>query len=234
MATGQVYNVDMQYNLPKGYLSHSAMELWRKSKDQYRLKYYSTEQYDMETVYTRFGKEIALTLEDKAAKKAHPVLSKIPSYQVAEFPLELELAGVPIKGFIDSFDPKKKRIIEYKTGIRKDGKAPWDAVRVKKHNQVLLYAALVKELFGEVSPNTKLVWLETCWKETPRGLNTFGPDLQLTGHFEVFKRKIEDWEIEWIKQEVVKIATEISDDFTKYQSYSGVDNQNLQSSRQGV
>lgn len=224
----RVILVDMKYNLPRGYLSHSAIETWKSSKDQYRLKYYGDDNFTFSTMYTEFGKQIAEILEDKKAKKAHPVLSKIPAYTACEYELEFEIDGVPIKGFIDSFDPKKKRIIEYKTSIkRKDGKQHWNNVSVRKHNQMLLYALGVRELLGEVHPETKLIWMETDYKEIC-GEIKFGnttiidckPGLYLTGHFQVFKRKLEDWEFDWMKQEIVKVATEISDDYTAYQNAS--------------
>lgn len=214
----------MKYNLPRGYLSHSAMETWRNNKDQFRLKYYGDDNYSFSTMYTEFGKDIASTLENKKEKKKHPVLCKIPSYSCCEYPLLFTVEGVPIKGYIDSFDPKKKRIIEYKTSIkRRDGKQYWNPVSVKKHNQMLLYALGIRELLGEVHPEVKLIWMETDIKEVCKEVQ-FGnstivdckPGLYLTGHFEVFKRKLEDWEFDWMKKEVVRTATEISDDFTAY------------------
>lgn len=218
----------MKYNLPKSYLSYSAMSLWCTSKDQYRLKYYSDNNVSFSTAYTEFGKFIAETLEDKKKRKSHPVLSKIPAYAVPEQPLEFEVDGVPIKGFIDSFDPKKKRIIEYKTSIKREGRPLWNDVSVKKHNQLLVYALGVQKLFGEVHPLIKLVWMETQWREVCRDME-FGskvitdckPELELTGYFEVFKRKIEPWELLYIQQDIVRIAQEISDDYTAYRKASG-------------
>lgn len=204
------------------------MNLWRQSKDNYRKKYYSkVDEFNFSTAYTEFGKQIAEVLEVPKLRKAHPVLSKIPCYSHPEYQLEFEVDGVPIKGFIDSFDPKKKRIIEYKTGIRKDGHAAWDTLAVKKQNQTLLYSLGVEILHGEVHPVSKLVWMETCWQEVcsdvmfgNQTLNECGPKLQLTGHFEVFKRKIEPWELIWMRQEIVRIGTEISEDYTRYQQFS--------------
>jgi len=217
----------MKYNLPKGYLSYSSMSLWSTSKEQYRQKYYSKFPEELDTPFTRFGKEIAETLEDKKATKAHPVLSQIPLYPVREQPLDHEIGGVPIKGFIDSFDRRHKKIIEIKTGICKDGKKPWDAVRVRRHEQILLYSMLVKEIFGMVHPLVKLIWLETAWKEKCE-MVTFGtqefescyPELFLTGHFEVFERVIEDWEHDRMKRLIVQTATEISEDYSRYQQFS--------------
>jgi hypothetical protein len=193
------------------------------------MKYYSTESYDIDTHYTRFGKMIAETLEDPTKVAEHPVLSTVPLYSVAEYPLLHEVEGVPIKGYIDSFDPDQKRIIEIKTGIRKDGKAPWDRVKVRKHDQVLLYSLCVRDLLGEVDPVIKLIWLETRWQEVcvtvPFGDKTFqncGPGLGLTGYYEVFEREIAEWEYDRMRQYIVTTAQAISNDYTSYQQ-SGVD-----------
>ena len=212
------------YNLPKGYLSYSSMNTWKSSKDQFRKKYYSSEPYNLETPYTRFGKEIAETLEDPKATKAHPILSKIPSYDYPEYPLEVCIEGVPIKGFIDSFCTKEHKILEYKTGIPKDGKAPWNPLKVRKHDQLLLYAVCVQELLGNVDPLVQLVWMETEWAEectdeyfNKKKFMTCQPALRLTGNFEVFDRTIEEWEHMRMRQDIVRIAEEISKDYTLYQ-----------------
>jgi len=204
------------------------MELWRQSKDRYRKKYYGDGEPDITTPYMTFGKEIAETLEDEQVVKEHPVLKNIPVYDTPEFPLEVTVEGVPVKGFVDSFDSGGKRIIEYKTGIQSNDKPRWTPLKVKQHNQMLLYSVCVEELLGEVDPLTKLVWLETCWKEKCReitfGNKTFtecGPALDLTGKFEVFERVIEDWEKDWMRNDLVRIATEISEDYTQYQNNSG-------------
>lgn len=203
------------------------MQLWKTNKVDFRKKYYSTVPYEFDTPYTQFGKMIAETLEDKKKTKAHPVLSKIPLYATREQPLIHEIDGVLIKGFVDSFDKRWKRIIEIKTGICKDGAPPWDHVKVRKHDQIRLYSLLVKELFGSVHPVVKLIWLETCWKERC-GMVTFGgkefenctPELELTGRFEVFERTIEEWEYDHMRREIVRIATEISEDYSHYLKFS--------------
>lgn len=217
----------MKYNLPRGYLSYSSMDLWKKNKVQFRAKYYGSEDYFFETKYTIFGKEIAEILEDKKKTKAHPVLSKVPLYPVREQPLIHTIEDVPVKGFIDSFDKRHKRIIEIKTGIRKDGRDPWDDVKVRKHEQIRLYSLLVKEIFGKVHPVVKLIWLETCWKEecvdTIFGDKVFkkcSPKLALTGEFKVFERVIEPWEHDYMKSEIVRIAGEISEDYSRYLEFS--------------
>lgn len=199
------------------------MQLWSSSKDLFRKKYYGTDDYSFSSPYLDFGKEIAETLEDREATQAHPILSTIPSYNTPEYPLEVSIDGVPIKGFIDSFDDTNKAIIEYKTGIRKDGKAPWNPLKVRKHDQLLLYSLCVKELFGSVDPLTILVWLETEWAEectstyfNEKEYTSCLPALRLTGEFEVFEREIEDWEHLKMRQQITQIAEEISEDYTTY------------------
>jgi len=222
----------MKYTLPRSYLSHSSMTLWKQNKQQFRKKYYGEQEKEFSTVFTAFGKDIATTLEDKKKVKAHPVLSKVPLYSTPEYQLEFEIEGVPIKGYIDSFDKRWKKIIEIKTGIRTpSGAATWDEVRVRKHDQVLLYSLGVKETLGSVHPIVKLIWIETCWKEECKevtfGNKTWtecGPGLDLTGHFEIFEREIRDWEYDRMRQEIVKIASEIHEDYSRYLSFSTTTN----------
>lgn len=217
-------STESPFVLPRGYLSHSAMDLWAKSKDRYRRKYYGDQLPEPTTPYMAFGKEIASLMEDKKAVKKHPILRRVPRYSHSEYPLDVVIDGVPIKGFIDSFDPKKNRILEYKTGIRDaKGNAPWDAVKVRRHDQLLLYSLCVEELLGEVHPVTKLVWVETQWEERcetyqfgDAEITECGPHLSLTGDLEVFKRPIDAWEREWMRKEIVRVATEISEDYKNY------------------
>lgn len=184
------------------------------------MKYYGDGAYDIDTVYTRFGKAIAEIMEDPIARSNHPVLSRVPAYSHPEFELRTDVDDVPVLGFVDSFNIPSHAILEYKTGIRRtDGTAPWDTVKVHKHRQLPLYALLTRLQCGFYDPLVKLVWLETCWKEMPHGLSN-GPDLALTGHIQVFERHIEEWELDWMRNEIIRIATEISEDYTRYQAHS--------------
>lgn len=205
------------YNLPRGYLSYSAMTLWLKDKDGFRAKYYVPNAPDFSTPYTEFGKKVATMLETDE-HKTDPVLSKIPKYKVSEHPIEHAIEGVPIKAYIDSFDPKKGRILEYKTSVKKKhGPPAWNKVAVQKHEQLLLYHLLVKETLGFVHPVVTLVAMETDWSEEKAGgllKKDEGRSLYLTGKFEVFKRTIKDWEHDRMRQLIVQVAKEVSEDFS--------------------
>lgn len=198
------------YSLPKGYLSHSAMELWRKNPDAYRRKYYEKGP-DINTPEILFGKKIATLLENHDELVKH-----VKQYSHPEFQLDFQIEGVPILGYIDSFDPKKKRFLEFKTGH-----VAWDAVRVRKHPQLTLYSLGIEVLFGSVHPTCELVWLETEKVLTPSlGLVTHedAHSIKLTGRIETFKRKIEQWERDKLREDIVSIAREISADYEAYKN----------------
>jgi hypothetical protein len=198
------------YKLPKKYLSYSAIDLWLKNPAQYRKKYY--ENYNQPTTPEMlFGKNIALLLENADASVAH-----IKQYSHPEYKLDVVIEGVPFFGFIDSYDPKKKRFLEYKTGH-----APWDAVRVRKHLQLPLYSLAIECLEGEVDDTCELIWMQTEKVEKKAlGLVTHEDayGIKLTGEVKSFKRKIEQWERDRLREQLVQIATDIEKDYEEYQN----------------
>lgn len=215
-----------QIVLPKGYLSYSAMELWLRDKDGYRLRYYLNDPY-FSTPYTEFGNVVGGALERRDWD--HPVLApvrgKVPQGTHPEHKLEVEIAGVPILSYLDDFHLQTYAIEEYKTGIRDfNGKAPWDRVKVRKHKQLTLYTLMVWKKYGAWNPNIQLTWMETAWgwintevqfggttiKEATKGL-------YLTGHVETFKREIREWELKRMEQIIRDIAEAISEDYKTWQ-----------------
>ncbi len=209
-------------NLPKKYLSYSQFNTWIKNKEAYRARYYRGEKQH-ENPEMIFGKQIAKMLEDPAAVDAHPVLSKIPRYSVSEHPIKVDVDGVPVIGYIDSFDPVTKSFIEYKTGhLNKDGQTPWNTVSIRKHEQLPFYSLLVELSEGEVNRVCHLVWMETRFKEKSiefdgHTLTAGTRELELTGIRNTFKRIITKWERKRIRDLIKKVAGEISEDFTNYQ-----------------
>lgn len=216
-----------ELNLPKKYLSYSAISLWRKSKDQYREKYYENGP-SFETVETIFGNHIGRLMENPEEVAKHPVLSTIPNYPVKEHPIIVEIGGVKIMGYLDQFHDEKLAFIEMKTGHpNKDGKAPWDRVKVMKHDQLPFYSLLIEKKYGKVEPYCQLVWLETAFQKKSKEfaghvLEAEGRELVLTGKVEVFKRRIAKWERERIEKMIVDTAAEISADYTKYLAFKNV------------
>ena len=203
--------------LPKPWLSHSQMSLWKRDKEKYRARYYQNEK-DPDNVFSLFGRETHSLLETKKN------LAHIPRFSVPELEIKVTIAGVPVLGYIDSFAPKRRSFIDFKTGIRfPDGSPRWTQLEVEKSDQLPLYSLLIQEKYGRVYPVCKLIWLETRFKPQKerigsRVIEGEGNELELTGYYKVFRRVIEDWERENARKEVVRTAKEISADYKHWLS----------------
>jgi hypothetical protein len=206
----------MIYNLPKPYLSYSAWYLWKTNKEEYRKRYYEGKK-SFETVETIFGKKVAKKLEEDDTIKG------------SETRIEVTLkTGLKLLSYLDGFDEETLSITEYKSGHKnKAGRAPWDNIKVKKHKQLDWYSLMVKEKYGKVNPFVKLIWLETRFKNketTFAGhiLKTQSRELELTGYSKTFNRRIVQWERDKIKNDILKTALEISNDYTLWQQNKSI------------
>src|SRR3990167_1914351 len=123
--------------LPKGYLSNSAIDLWEKDKPRYRKRYYLGEKSG-DTVFTYFGKEIHKQIEEKKIK--------VPRYNKPEHRILTEIEGVPILAILDSFHDKRFAFLDYKTG----GEGKWNQVKVQQLEQLPFYSTVVKASCGSV------------------------------------------------------------------------------------
>lgn len=200
-----------QLVLPKPYLSYSQMDLWQKNKDQYRARYYMGGP-GFESRETIFGKQFAKMMEDGLQ---HPVADLVPRGDKMEYKVLMDINGVPVLGYLDSYDSQGKFIYEYKTG-----KELWTDLRVAKHEQLVIYSLLVKQKHGTVDPWVRLVWIQTkeCAGEYKLGGVTFGSkaEIDFTGHVQTFKRRIVQWERDKMKKKIRKIAEEISKDYQQF------------------
>lgn len=200
----------MQLKFPRKYLSYSSLSLWQKDKGAFRRKYYE----NIDLLVTRemlFGKEIAERLE-----AGDSALARIPRYKKAEAEITVEVDGIPIMGYIDSFSPSHRAFIEYKTGYRE-----WNQHMVEKHDQLPFYSFLIEQKFGRVAPRCRLIWLETRFKPSfvefdGHQLAGDSGELELTGRVETFYRTIEPWEHERIHAMIVRCAQEIHNDYTQW------------------
>ena len=200
------------YNLPKGYLSYSAIDLWLKSPKQFRRRYYENAPM-LNTPELTFGKKIATLLENKDESMSH-----IKQYKKPEQEINMTVEGVKIFGYIDSFDPETNSLIEYKTG-----RNPWDAVKVRKHIQLDLYSLAIQTMFGDVNDDCELVWMETIKlpsKTCGLGTKEDAYGIALTGKVTSFPRTIKQWERDKMKDTVMSVATEVSGDYTAWQELS--------------
>jgi len=200
-------------------LRYSALDSWMKSKSSYRGRYYEGKSFA--TPETMFGH-----IMHKALENGEVVLEGIPRHTKTEYNIEILLprSDIRIGGCIDSFDPKGLSLLDYKFSHRnKDGKAPWDQVKVTRHMQLVFYSLLVKLKHEKVNPYTKLIWVETTF-----GRNSIEFDghilegdtreLKLTGKYEVFNRRIAKWELDALIKIIKRCAAEIEEDFNQYKN----------------
>lgn len=187
------------------------MDLWQKSKDQYRARYYMGGP-GFESKETIFGKRFAKMMEDSIQ---HPVADMVPRGDKMEYKILQEIQGVPVLGYLDSFDTTQHFVYEFKTGKEK-----WSNLRVAKHDQLVVYSLLVKKKHGHVDPFVRLTWIETknCGDEYMIGgvKLTAKTEIDFTGHVETFKRRIVQWERDKMEEKIRRIAEEITEDYTKF------------------
>lgn len=198
----------MKYNLPKKYLSYSAIDTWLKNPGQFRKRYYEGEEFHMTPELT-FGKKIAELLENGDGSLAH-----IPRYNKPEQEINCTIDDVPVFGFIDSYDTERHAFLEYKTG-----KQPWDEARVKQHLQLDIYSLAIQTIFGKVSDTCHLIWMETeRIEDHPSGRITHADayGIRLTGKVHTFERVITRIERDATRQLLTDVARAISDDYTEY------------------
>ena len=188
--------------LPKKFLSYSAIQLWNTSKDQFRKRYYENIKF-ADTKYTLFGK--AIEKEIYAGK--YP---DIPCWGGAQHELKTTIEDIPIIGYLDSFNFEDKQFLDYKTSLE-----PWTLTKVQKLDQLPFYSMLVEKIYGKVHPVCKLIWLETQ-VVAEKGLLTHSDKMIYTGKHEIFERNIKKWERRRIIDWITVSAEEISQDYCEY------------------
>ena len=210
--------MNYDYKLPKRALSWSAIDLWRRNPRDFRLKYYENKPLKFFAEQEMlFGKQIGELLEAN-----DPTLSKIPRYDTPEQKCEVEIEpGLLFVGYLDSFDSKKNKILEYKTSHNPDR---WNLPTVHKHDQLVIYSVLVQLKFGKVDNTLHLIWMETAWRQVvdvEHGqVNQL--ELYLTGKMKRFRRVISQKERNKMRQTIIETAREISDDYKVYLKALGI------------
>ena len=218
--TQKTMKITKKYNLPKGYLSYSAIMLWLRSPEMYRRRYYENEE-QQESIPMKFGKTIATVFQSRDFKD-FPALRKVPYYPVSEQQIIVDVDGVEVKAYLDLWNPATLSIGEVKTGyISTKTGPPWDKVKVRKHEQLPFYSFLAKKMYGKVDPIVHLIWLETKYRSIEeqvgsRVLEGEGQELELTGKIEIFERRIAEWERARIKALILAAAAAISKDYDYY------------------
>lgn len=126
--------------------------------------------------------------------------------------ISVEIEGVPLFGFIDSFDPMDCAILEYKTGV-----TPWTDKRVADHLQLDLYSLAVETIFGKVQDETELIWMQTKKIEKPtsgRVTHEEAYEIEFTGKVKSFTREITKKDRDNTRSLLVEVAEAISADYS--------------------
>lgn len=232
--------------LPKGYLSYSQWDRWKKSPAQY-IKEYFEDGAKLDTRYTRFGSrfskmverlgEIMATTHDRYAaiqllKVDYPMDEKMESvlmeldiegtseYQIGNSRKENDRTPVcKVRGIVPilSFLDKYPRP---NIGEYKTGLAPWTLARVQKHDQLPFYGVSLKWSGQPLPESADLHWIETFELEEER--KDFWRDgektIVATGKIKTFHREFDEREFERMEESIIKVAYEISDAYQDHLS----------------
>lgn len=195
--------------LPKPHLSWSSINCWLTSPERFRREYFENSD-KLDTKYLRFGKGIAELIEKGKHKELLPDLVVYPK---PEFKIQVEIEGVPMLAYLDGYDDVNNVFGEYKTG-----KNPWTQQKVQKHDQLTLYATLLKKLTGKMPEYCDLFWIET--KEGPVEVEDFWrsneKEINVTGRIVPFHREFDDREIDRMEHVIRKAAEEISEAYQEF------------------
>lgn len=205
--------------LPKGYLSHSQIELWIKSPDSYRKTYYGGQRFNG-NMYTEFGNAVTLAME-KNEPWVQCVLDEIKSvcgfnFSTFERDFIVDIDGIPFKGSIDQFDPREGGIFaEQKTVMR-----PWSANKINDHLQFDRYSLAIEIMDGSV--NDLAYFIDARSGKRRKTEEVCGhvvegdEELYLTGEVNVIERYISAGDREREYERIRRVGREIAEDFAAY------------------
>lgn len=199
----------MKYLLPRNYLSYSQMQVWLHNKERFRREYFENSD-KLDTKYLRFGKGIAKMIEEGQHKVLLPDLIV---YECPEYEIRCEIEGVPMLSYLDSYDPTNNVFREVKTG-----KVPWTLSKVQRHEQLVVYATMLKHFIGKMPEYCDLDWIETRVGGLPEVdfWHTEREAVNVTGKVTSFHRVFDPREVERMEKLIVKTANEISEAYKRF------------------
>lgn len=177
--------------------------------ERFRREYFENSD-KLDTKYLRFGKGVAKLIEDG---KHTELLPDLVVYDKPEFEIRVHIMGVPMLAYLDSYDSVNNVFREYKTG-----KHPWTQTKVQKHDQLTLYATMLKQLTGNMPEYCDLDWIETKDGETEVEdfWRTNEKTINVTGKIISFHREFDEREIDRMEFLIQKVSEEISDAYKEF------------------
>lgn len=211
---------DETMTLPRPYLSYSAIDLWYSSKSGYRKRYYEGVK-SSSTPQQEYGSEVAELLK---SDPDNPVVANIPRLEIRDEPFTVDISGVPMLMVPDSLSLNPiPHFIEYKTSVWVSDKPSWTQKDVDNHMQLKVYSLGIKEKYGAVMDECKLLWLVTgivTYEDTVKigGKEHIVPLSlpQLTGQIISFNCVVNEIERFRARQWIVQAAHEIAADYKNH------------------
>ena len=197
------------FKLPKNYVSHSQISLWRAAKThrQYIKRYFFKEPQFQPKEFA-FGKDVAEELEKENIFDVKPeylnILMQLPRIGTPEVELVKQMRGYYTKSFLDRYDYETNTIIEFKTG-----KNAWNQRLVDEAEQLKFYSWSVERNFGEI-PNCQLWYMET--ENDPKA----DFKIKFTGKVEKFETKFNEFDLELFELNLETTVREIATAYDQY------------------
>ena len=173
-----------------------------KGKEEWYNKYI-LRQPTRETAEMVFGKLMADSIENGSP------LAPVTTYDTIEHKLQGTFGGIPLVGYMDTFDLKtKSRFREFKTGTK-----PWTQSRADKHGQIDMYLFMIYLLYG-IKPEDVTVHLD--WVPTVRTENgDFKVDIQFVQPIE-----IHSFETKRTSEQVLLFASSLKKTWAEMQRFA--------------
>lgn len=202
-------------NLPKGYLSYSAIQLWKNNKARYIAYYMDGGDNNISNSGMAYGKMVADALEHEQSTGdllTDAAMLLLPKYDIRDKEIQVETktdAGwLKLIGRPDYLNSETKEFYETKTGRGK-----WTQAKAQKHPQMLYYAMLIYLAYGVVLKDAYLNWMETEEVLEPYKEGDWLPGdkkvVKPTGHVETFKVTFTLTDILKCMAETIRVAKEI-------------------------
>jgi len=193
--------------LPRGYISYSAMQCFKSSKERFKREYF--EKADkLTTKYLVFGKGIAKMIEEDRYKQ---LLPSLVVYELHEYEIRTEIAGVPVLCYLDSCKADFTSFRDDKTG-----KTAWTQAKLQKSDQFLMYACAIRAKHGIMPKDCYVDWIETVDDKQEKKALHNSDTIKVTGRVESFKRTFDKRELDRFEKEIVKVANEISEYYKQW------------------
>jgi len=179
------------------HFSASQLKLFKESPEKYLRRYLYEEKIMPAFVkeYANFGKQIHSQIEHGELDYLFCDLNW--EYDLQELKIEKEMDGVPLLGYIDATNTKKKIVADYKTATKE-----WSQFKVDTDDQLTFYCVLCELHFGWTPKELIIYRIETVKN---------GGKLEITGRVDEIRTHRTDKQIKLLREEICKVWGDIQE-----------------------